>query len=86
MLGEYGKQVRIVLQTGSKTPRVTSVIEGLESLGQMYVWNNLTPKGVAHVFDLETEKWLGNYRMENGIPKAHKANEELYFKDFYTAG
>lgn len=93
-LQDFTKKCIFVCQTGGNNPKVKWSLSGLESvLFSSLIFGNhkhkLTPKGVVNVFDYDTKKWLGEIRyVDNNsiIPRRFKADEELYFDDFYVEG
>lgn len=87
-------KLRFVSQSGGKNAKVLYDIIGYEGIAfNSIIFNKKlapTRKGVINVFDTENNlKWLGCIKYENEermIPSKYKADEELYFKDFYTEG
>ena len=63
--------------------QVKNVVEGLESMMVMWMYQNLTPKGFADLFG-EDGRWIGRYQKDhNGIPRFTEADEDWTFEDMY---
>ena len=84
------KRLRFVCQTGGKNAKVTWDVIGLESMVVISIARRqlpLTAKGTVHVFDPDTQKWLGSMKYKSAsdlFPQKILADEDLTFKDFYT--
>lgn len=81
----YGKKLekcKLIVVNGKL--RIQAVLEGLESMLKVWMFNNLTAKGFADLFG-EDGRWIGRFKKDKiGIPKFYEADEELQFEDLYT--
>lgn len=74
-------RIKVVIQN---TREVKRVVNGLEPMIFMYIWQNMKKNEFALVFNEETNKMYGYIsKNENGIPQRYLEEQDLYFKDMY---
>ena len=74
-------RIKVVIQN---TKEVKGVINGLEPMVTMYLWNNMKKNEFALVFNEETNQMYGYIaKDQNGIPQKYLEPENLTFADMY---